>query len=308
MTTGLNAFIISLSADGKKLAYSIFTYSSNIWSIKIPEEKAISISEAIPVTTGNQAIEGFGVSPDGKWLAFDSNRSGNQDIYKMPVGGGELERLTTHPSDDFLPSWSPDGKEIVFYSFREGNRDIHLMTADGGTIRQLTDDSAQERYPDWSPDGKHIVFRSNKTGRGELFVISRVKEDTGWGVPKQLTFDGGVSPRWSPDGSLIAYTSDAGLFVIPPESGEPRILVNSHDSATIPVPRFPEWSADGRVVYYKARDAEGNSSFGSVPALGGSRNFLFVLTIPPENPFGSSLAQMGLASSLRSLRTREIYG
>ena len=307
-TTGLNAFTISLSADGKKLAYSIFTYSSNIWSIKIPEEKAISISEAIPVTTGNQAIEGIGVSPDGKWLAFDSNRSGNQDIYKMPVGGGELERLTTHPSDDFLPSWSPDGKEIVFYSFREGNRDIHLMTAEGGTIRQLTDDSAQERYPDWSPDGKHIVFRSNKTGCGELFVISRVKEDTGWGVPKQLTFDGGVSPRWSPDGSLIAYTSDAGLLVIPPEGGEPRILVSSHDPATIPVPRFPEWSADGRVVYYKARDAEGNSSFGSVPALGGSRNFLFVLTIPPENPFVSSLARMGFASSLRSLRTRATYG
>jgi len=274
MTTGLNAFTISLSADGKKLAYSVFTYSSNIWSIKIPEERAISISEAIPVTTGNQAIEGIGISPDGKWLAFDSNRSGNQDIYKMPVGGGELERLTTHPSDDFLPSWSPDGKEIAFYSFRKGNRDIHLMTADGGSIQQLTDDPAQERYPDWSPDGKHIVFRSDKTGRQELFVFSRVKEDTGWGVPKQLTFDGGVYPRWSPDGSLIAYTSGAGLLVIPPEDGEPRILVSSHDPATIPVPQFPEWSADGRVVYYKARDAEGHSSFWSVPALGGKPKLL----------------------------------
>lgn len=274
LTTGLNALIISLSADGKKLAYSVFTYSSNIWSIKIPEEKAISISEAIPITTGNQAIEGISVSPDGKWLAFDSNRSGNQDIYKMPVGGGELEKLTTHPSDDFIPSWSPDGKEIVFYSFRKGNRDIHLMTADGRSIRQLTDDPAQERYPDWSPDGKHLVFQSDKTARQELFVFSRLKEHTDWGVPKQLTFDGGGTPRWSPDGSLIAYTSDTGLLVIPPEGGEPRILVSSHDPATIPVPRFPEWSADGRVVYYKARDAEGHSSFWSVPALGGKPKLL----------------------------------
>ncbi len=274
MTTGLNASTISLSADGKKLAYSVFTYSSNIWSIKIPEEKAISISEAIPITTGNQAIEGIGVSPDGKWLAFDSNRSGNQDIYKMPVGGGELEKLTTHPSDDFIPSWSPDGKEIVFYSFRKGNRDIHLMTADGGSIRQLTDDPAQERYPDWSPDGKHLVFQSDKTGRQELFVLSRLKEDTDWGVPKQLTFEGGATPRWSPDGSLIAYISDSGLLVIPPEGGDPRILVSRHDPATIPVPQFPEWSADGRVVYFKASDAEGHSSFWSVPALGGTPKLL----------------------------------
>ncbi len=274
MTTGLNASTISLSADGKKLAYSIFTYNSNIWSIEIPKEKAISISEAIPITTGNQAIEGIGVSPDGKWLAFDSNRSGNQDIYKMPVGGGELERLTTHPSDDFIPSWSPNGKEIVFYSFRKGNRDIHLMTADGGSIRQLTDDPAQERYPDWSPDGKHLVFQSDKTGRQELFVLSRLKEDTDWGVQKQLTFEGGTTPRWSPDGSLIAYISDSGLLVIPQEGGDPRILVSRHDPATIPIPQFPEWSADGRVVYFKASDAEGHSSFWSVPALGGTPKLL----------------------------------
>jgi Tol biopolymer transport system component/tRNA A-37 threonylcarbamoyl transferase component Bud32 len=274
MTTGLNASTISLSADGKKLAYSVFTYSSNIWSIKIPEEKAISISEAIPVTTGNQAIEGIGVSPDGKWLAFDSNRSGNQDIYKMPVGGGELERLTTHPSDDFLPSWSPDGREIVFYSFRKGNRDIHLMTADGRSIRQLTDDPAQERYPDWSPDGKHLVFMSDKTGRQELFVLSRVKEDTDWGVPKQLTFDEGMYPRWSPDGSLIAYTSGASVRVIPPEGGDSRVLVSSHDPAAIPVPKFQEWSADGRTVYYKAYYTDGRSSFWSVPVAGGKPKLL----------------------------------
>jgi Tol biopolymer transport system component len=294
VTTGLNASTISLSADGKKLAYSVFTYSSNIWSIKIPEEKDISISEAIPITTGNQAVEGIGVSPDGKWLAFDSNRSGNQDIYKMPVGGGELEKLTTHPSDDFIPSWSPDGKEIVFYSFRKGNRDIHLMTADGSSIRQLTDDPAQERYPDWSPDGKHLVFQCDKTGRQELFVFSRLKEDTDWGMPKQLTFEGGGTPRWSPDGSLIAYTSDTELLVIPPEGGEPRILVSSYDPANVPVPGFPEWSSDGRVVYYKASDAEGNSSFWSVPVLGGKPKLLVRFDNPARKSIRPEFSTDGL--------------
>jgi Tol biopolymer transport system component/serine/threonine protein kinase len=274
LTTGLNAHTISISVDGKKLAYSVFIYTANIWSIRIPKGEGISISEAQPVTEGNQAIEGIGVSPDGKWLTFDSNRSGNQDIYKMPVGGGELEKLTTHPSDDFLPSWSPDGKEIVFYSFRKGNRDIHMMTADGRSIRQLTDDPAQERYPDWSPDGKHIVFMSDKTGRQELSVFSRSKEDIEWGIPKQLTFDGGSYPRWSPDGSLIAYISDKSLRVISPEGGASQILVSSHDPATFSVPFFPEWSADGQTIYYKGRNAEGVSSFWSVPAVGGKPKLL----------------------------------
>jgi Tol biopolymer transport system component len=276
LTTGLDAHTISISADGSKLAYSEFTYSSNIWSIKIPNEGSISVSEANPVTEGNQAIEGIGISPNGKWIAFDSNRSGNQDIYKMPVSGGELEQLTTHPSDDFLPSWSPDGKEIVFYSFREGNRDIHLMTADGGSIQQLTNDPAQERYPDWSPDGKQIVFNSDKTGSQEIYVLSRQKEGIDWGVPKQLTFDGGAYPRWSPDGSLIAYSSYpvGSLRVISPEGGDPRILVISHDPSTIPTPIFPEWSEDGLTVYYKAYNAEGESSFWSIPSEGGKPKLL----------------------------------
>jgi Tol biopolymer transport system component/tRNA A-37 threonylcarbamoyl transferase component Bud32 len=274
LTTGLNAHTISISIDSNNLAYSVFTYTANIWSIRIPKGEAVSISEAQPVTEGGQAIEGISVSPDGKWLVFDSNRSGNQDIYKMPVGGGEYEQLTTNPSDDFIPSWSPDGKEIVFYSFRKGNRDIHLMTADGRSIRQLTDDPAQERYPDWSPNGKQLVFMSDKTGRQELFVFSRSKEDFDWGAPKQLTFDGGKYPRWSPDGSLIAYTYDASLRVILPEGGDPQILVSSHDPATIPVPIFPEWSSDGQTIYYKGYNNEGDSSFWSVPVVGGKPKLL----------------------------------
>ena len=105
-------------------------------------------------------------------------------------------------------------------------------------------------------------------------MLSRVKEDADWGVPKQLTFDGGLYPRWSPDGRFIAYRSGNSLKVILPDDGDPRVLVSSQDPAILPTPRFPEWSADGRVVYYKARDAEGHSSFWSLPALGGKPKLL----------------------------------
>jgi len=168
LTTGLDAHTISISSDASKLVYSVYHNYTNIWSIRIPEKEAISITEARPVTEGNQTIEGLDVSPDGQWLAFDSNRNGNQDIFKMPVAGGEPIQLTTNPSDDFMPSWSPDGKEIAFYSFRTGNRDIHIMNSEGSSIQQVTTDPAHERYPDWSPGALYYLKKRQGFSMGQI--------------------------------------------------------------------------------------------------------------------------------------------
>ena len=91
----------------------------------------------------------------------------------MNLSNGERERLTIHPADDFLPSWSQDNQQIVFYSFRTGNRDIFTMTADGRTKLQLTNDPGADHYPDWSPDGENVVFQSDRTGRYELYILSK---------------------------------------------------------------------------------------------------------------------------------------
>lgn len=206
LTTGLNVHSLSLSEDGKTLSYSVLTTKQNIWSIPIPEEGPVSVTEATPVTTGSQAIEGIHVSPDGQWLVFDSNRSGNQDIYKMPLEGGELVQLTTDPAEDFLPAWSPDMKEIVFYSYRTGNEDIYVVSAEGGTPRQLTNDPGRDKYPDWSPDGKKIAFQSNRSGQFEIFVLSVEKDELSGGASQLLTSAGGL-PKWSPDGAFVAFSS-----------------------------------------------------------------------------------------------------
>ena len=78
LTTGLQVHSISLSADGTRLVYSVLNKKQNIWSVPIPSQRTVSVREASPVTVGNQEIEGIAVSLDGKWLAFDSNRSGNR--------------------------------------------------------------------------------------------------------------------------------------------------------------------------------------------------------------------------------------
>jgi serine/threonine-protein kinase len=287
LTTGVNAHTISLAADGNSLAYSVFTITSNIWSITIPETGTAAGSTARQVTSGAQAIEGIGVSPDGQWLVFDSNRGGNQDIYKLSLTSGDLVQLTTDPADDFLSSWSADGQEIAFYSLRTGNRDLFVMSSDGRTQQQVTNDPAQEGYPDWAPDGRTLVFHSDKTGQRELWLVSRSLRGGAWETPRQLTRGGGQSPRWAPDGRLIAYvraaegpTSPADfpqgreLRVISPDGAESRLVARSEDPARLPSPVFPEWSPDSRTVYYKASDASGRASFWSVPASGGTPRLL----------------------------------
>ena len=265
ITTGLNALSIHLSRDGRQLAYSLFLSKANLWSLALPESGPVSPAEAKPVTTGAQSIEGVSITRDGKWIAFDSNRSGNQDIYRIPREGGQPEQLTTDPSDDFLPAWSRDGHSIAFHSFRNGNRDIYVMSADGTGQQQVTSDPAQERYPQWSPDGRSLTFFSDKTRRQEIYTVTR--ENGGWGQPRQLTSSEGAQvPRWSPDGESIAYIDLVkGLSVISPTGRTLRHLVNVRPPFD---PKFVAWSGDSKTIYYKAGTLRG--SFWSVPASGGS--------------------------------------
>ena len=270
LTTGLDAQTVSISRDGKRLVYSVFTPRANLWSLPIPEKGPISPYAANPITSGNQSIEGVDISPNEQWIVFDSNRSGNQDIFKMPRSGGKLEQLTTHPADDFLANFSPDGKWLAFYSFRNGNRDLYIMSSDGDSLSQITRDPAQERYPTWSPDGSKLVFHSDKTGQQELYIIAR--DDTGsWGKPWQLTSTGGSCPKWSPSGDLIAYFFNGDVWVISPEGNPPRILVPHQPEANA---YYGAWARDGKVLFYKAKDRDFLSTIWSVPISGGTPKLL----------------------------------
>jgi len=265
LTTGVNALSVELSKDGRHLAYPMFLSKNTLWSIAIPETSAsaVSIAGARPLTSEVELIEGVSASKDGLWLAFDSNRGGNQDIYRMPRAGGKVQQLTTDSRDDFLPAWSPDGQSIAFYSFRTGNRDIFVMSADGKDVQQLTNDPAQERYPSWSPDGQSLIFDSDKGGRPQLFIVS--KEGATWGLPRQFTTDGGVLAKWSPDGQYIAYLS-GGIRIARPSGGATQLIVARQQSFA---PEYLAWSSDGQTLLFKARDENNRAGFWSVPVHGG---------------------------------------
>jgi Tol biopolymer transport system component len=92
-------------------------------------------------------------SPDGDWIAFQSYRDGNPEIYKMTAGGLSKTRLTTSSEWDWGPSWSPDGTQIVFVSSRDGDPEIYRMNADGSFQTRLTNDSDLDSQPFWGTFG-----------------------------------------------------------------------------------------------------------------------------------------------------------
>lgn len=143
-------------------------------------------------------------SPDGRWLAFSSERDGNVDIWIQPTGSGSTTRLTDSPAVDEQPSWSPDGKLIAFRSERDGGG-LFVAPAGGGAVRRITSFGYK---PAWSPDGSRILFISS--------VLEQVREaprvflaDPSTGATREVL--AGLLSRmrwphiaWHPDGAHLS--------------------------------------------------------------------------------------------------------
>jgi len=277
----LDAHSISLSGDGRTLAYSKFFIRRNLWSLPLPENGPISVSSAIPFTTGNRFVSIEDVSRDGEWLTYDSDISGNHDIYWMRISGGDPVQLTTDSANDFHPAWSPDGREISFYSFRTGNRDVFVISVDGGNAVQLTDDPAEDHHPTWSPEGLRIAFFSDRTGRDEIWTVSRDTIGGSWDEPRQLTFEGGTQPHWSSDGQLL-YVGQAAIKIIA-RDGRERVLLRFPTEGITEV-ETGRWSADGEMVYIKGIDGLGRHALWSMSADGGYPRPIVRFDSPTREP------------------------
>ena len=249
LTAGVGIGAIALSRDGTKFVYAKVVERSNIWSIPIVPDRILTLADAQPLTSGNDYIENLDFSPDGQWIAFDSNRRGNMDIWIMRRDGSELRQLTTSSAHDWVPQWSPDGKKIMFHSLRSGNRDLFVIPVGGGAIKQLTNHPAEDLLASWSPDGERIAFASNRNGSMNVWVMS-----SGGGEPQQLTFNVAMKEfsefsLWFPDGKQLVFGSkrneSSELFLIPSEGGKSEQLTHGAWSDIYP----SSWSSDGRTVY-----------------------------------------------------------
>ena len=246
VTVGVGIRSAQFSSDAKRLAYSDGKRIANVFRTPIFEDRPATWDDAEQLTFDRALISIANVSPDGEHLVFNSNRTGNPDLWTMPSAGGEMRQLTTHPTPDWSPSFSPDGNEVTFYAFRTGTRHIFTMPAGGGPARQVTKGEAEDYHPRWSPDGREIVFFSLRSGNMDIWRVS-----VEGGAPQRVTDhpSGDFSAQWSPDGKWIAFISartgpgSPTLWRVAAAGGEPEQM------SDYPA-WYPCWSRDGRSIFF----------------------------------------------------------
>ncbi|MGA8593473.1 MAG: winged helix-turn-helix domain-containing protein [Bryobacteraceae bacterium] len=194
----------AVSRQAQRLVYHHGVGGENIWRIALKGNQAGEATNFLP-STRFQGHPKY--SPDGKRIAFESNRSGYREIWTCNEEGVNAVQLTlSGNAQSGSPRWSPDGQKIAFDSNAAGNWDIYVINSHGGKPVRLTTSPANEVKPSWSHDGKWIYFSSNRTGRFEIWKIPA----TG-GEQLQVTRNGGYGAFESLDGKTLDFEKGLGL-------------------------------------------------------------------------------------------------
>ena len=255
-------------------------------------------TKTVNVAAGSPATASFSVvcinlpAPVNGKIAFESDRSGNYEVYVMNADGTDVVKLTDHPALDFEPAWSPDGSKIAFVSRRTGSDEIYVMNADGSGLTKLTSTTGTDRAPAWSPDGSKIAWESSRDGNDEIYVMN-ADGSAETNLTKHFADDS--HPAWSPDGSKIAFHSDRDankgyeVYVMKPDGTN---VVNLTNNAADFDAR-PAWSPDGsKLAFVSSRD--GNLEIYMMNANGSGQTRLTshpeLDSYPEWSPDGSSIA------------------
>ncbi|MFY9573468.1 MAG: biopolymer transporter Tol, partial [Blastocatellia bacterium] len=231
----------------------VFTYLADIWT-------ADEDGKNIKRITANKARDVYPrFSPDGKWIAFSSDRNGNADVFIVPSEGGAVKQLTFHSADDTVLGWTPDSRAVLFASGRgdDFTGKLYTVSIDGGMERNAGADMGVNAS--YSPDGKKLAINRKgqsywrKYYRGSMQTDVTVMDITGKKFTDLTDFDGIDSwPMWGTDGHIY-FVSDRegnGLTNIwrVPEAGGKADKVTSFKTGDV---RFPAISGDGKVIVFE---------------------------------------------------------
>ena len=246
------------------------------------------------------------ISPDGRAVAYTSDRSGTMEIYLAGLAAGSRELpLTADSGHNMYPALSPDGRLLAYHSRKRGG--IWVVPSTGGAPRRVADFGSM---PSWSPDNDTIVFTSDAGGMSSQAVLWTVRRDGN--SPVALTRlgnppGGHMAPTWSHDGRLIVFRvgrhAQADLWMVDASGQTPWRLA----LGTAPwTPRFsPDdrpspatFSSDDRALFWIGNTAEGDDCLMRVKLSGSGHvdgDPDVVVSFPGRSVSGVSMARDGTA-------------
>jgi serine/threonine protein kinase len=249
--------LIVLAAAFIPLVYLAYKYLPRFQSARQSTQRALS---RLTYEPGLQSEPTW--SPDGRFIAYSSDRSGNSDIWIKPIGEGDPIQVTKSPAHDWQPDWSHDGQHIVFRSERDGGG-LYVVPAFGGNERKI---SSFGYRPRWSPDGSRILFFSADTRNSvvppKVYVVGLDGSPPREVLSEILTeFSGRAEIDWHPDSQRLSIWGDhkqQGLvfWTVPVAGGS---LVKSEISPDVDKQRHElgvdlfdfRWSPSGRTLYFE---------------------------------------------------------
>lgn len=188
-------------------------------------------------------------SPDGRFLAFTSFKSGDPQVYVRDLKSGSEKKIAYFEGLNLCGYWSPDGHKILLTLSKDGNEELYVLEIETQKLKRLTNNYSIDVSTAWSPDGKRIAFVSNRGGSPQIYTM-----DADGNNVKRITFEGNynTSPSWSPRGGRIAYegliNGKYQIFTIDEEGN--NLLQLTFDTADN---ESPSWSPSGRQIVYSSR-------------------------------------------------------
>ncbi len=242
-----------LSPDGRRVAVGIEEQEEQVWLYDLSQETLTRLT-----FEGNENIYPVW-TPDGKRIAFKSNKEGPGNLFwQLADGSGGLERLTTSAYPNFPSSWSPDGQLLAFIK-------VNPTTGSDLWVLRMSDRKAQpflrtpfnEAVPRFSPDGRWLAYISDESGRYEIYV----QPYPGPGGKWQISTEGGTEPVWNPNGRELFYRSGDKMMAVDIATqpsftfGKPRMLFEGqYQLSRVPAVNY-DVSPDGqRFLMIKASE------------------------------------------------------
>ncbi len=193
---------LAVSRDGKRLAFSTLRQNADIWRLPVSPETGKPTGAPQEVITTTREDSRGAWSPDGKMIAFNSDRTGEMNIWLYSLPDGSSRQLTEGQGGDFQANWSPDGQRIAFFSSRAGTSDIWSVEVATGEVKPVRTTNSIDVNPFYSRDGRLIAYNSDESGRPEVWIMNEDGTDA-----RQLTSVGvmGHFLRWNRSGDGVIF-------------------------------------------------------------------------------------------------------